>query len=666
MPIFIYAPFSGDIEPADVPGALCHGLINNRCLAGKRSRNNTYFSEMLLVICRKIPNCLYILLGVLSLLPMPLNRSRLRCFRQDCFTATDIVKMIVVVSLSAVSLMLTAATPVSAQLFCPLTYCIPILLAALWFPRQAFRATALLVAGFAIIRVHLSALGFAVDPVMTGLHTMIFFWVFGATTLFSQDAHLAASRCRRIVEETRDARFLCDPETLRVVCASGKCADMFGYAPREFVGIPAEVFWADETGKAWFIEEMKREGYVGNAEMVFYANNGDARRVLLSCRALSPENLFECTVVDTGRLFGENGEFIQSNERLMNLIQQTNDIFFIQDAAGCILHFSWVRASEYGFSPEDIVGKGADAFLPPNLAAQNIELIQKVIEEQKSASYDLDLEIGGVRYTFSVTIAPYNGVDGAFTGVVGSARDTSEVRRQRLACRQLSWEVEQWKGLVTRLAHELRTPLQPLVGYLRMVVEDPGYYGSTKEAEKILKTCLECADQEQAVVERVVELSLLTMDYVDLTVQDIPLRELIETTVSEGGYERSARICNEIPDNVRIPGDPDRLSMAVAGLVANAVKYNEPPENVWIRYARSNANHYIMVCDNGIGIPEDNIESIFEPLHVGDVNQDRKDGSTGLGLTIANKYVQLHGGDITVKSEVGEGSTFTIRIPREV
>ncbi|BBL69155.1 sensor histidine kinase [Methanoculleus chikugoensis] len=588
------------------------------------------------------------------------------CIREDLFTETDIVKMIVVVSFSAISLMLTAATPVNAQLFCPLVYCIPILLVALWFPRQAFWTTTLLVIGFVIIRVYLSGLGFAVDPVMTGLHTMIFFWVFGAATLFSQDSHLAASRCRRIIEDTRNAKFLCDPETLRVVCASRKCADILGYAPRELVGIPAEAFWADETGKAWFIEEMEREGYVGNAEMTFYTHKGDARRVLLSCRVLPSENLFECTVVDTGRLLGENDELIRSNGRLLDLIRQTNDIFFMLDAAGCIVHFTWARAPEYGISPDDLVGKGVDALLPDDLAAQSMERIRKVIGEQKSACHDLDLDIAGTRHTFSISIAPYNGVDGAFTGVVGSARDTSEVRRQRLACRQLSWEVEQWKGLITKLAHELRTPLQPLLGYLRMIVEDPDYYGLTKETEKILKTCLACADQEQAVVERAIELSLLTMDYVDLTVQEIPLRELVAAAVSEGGYGKSALIYNEIPDNVRILGDPDRLSMAVTGLVSNAVKYNEPPEKVWIRYTGSNENHYIMVCDNGIGIPGDIIESIFEPFYIGDARQACTEGSTGLGLSIANKYVKLHGGDITVTSEVGEGSTFTIRIPREV
>jgi PAS domain S-box-containing protein len=597
---------------------------------------------------------------------MPQIRSLLSGFQQDLFTGTDLTKMIVVISFSAVSLMLTAATSMNAQFFFPLTYCIPILFVALWFPRQAFKVTALLVAGFVFIRTYLATLGFAVDFVMTGLHTMIFLWVFGATTLFSQDSHLTASRCRQIFGDTRHARFLCDPATLRVVCASRKCADMLGYAPRELIGIPAEAFWADEAGKTWFIEEMMREGYVGNAEMTFRGHNGEARRVLLSCRLLPLDNLFECTIVDTGGLLSENDALIRSNGRLMDLIQQTNDVFFMQDAAGHILHFAWARASEYGFSPEDLVGKNVDAFLPGDLAAQNRKQIQKVIEEQKSASYDFDIEIKGSRHTFSVTLAPYNGADGAFTGVVGSARDTTEVRCQSLACRQLSWEVGQWKGLVTKLAHELRTPLQPLAGYLRLIVEDPGYYGITKDTEKILRTCLACVEQEIGVVERAVELSLVTMDYVDLTIREIGLRELVDTAISEGKYGQDAQICNEIPENVHIMGDPDRLSMAIAALISNAVKYNEPPVNVWIRYTGSNENHHIMVCDNGIGIPRDIIKSIFEPFYIGDAKRASEGGSTGLGLTIANKYVRLHGGDITVTSEVGEGSTFTIRIPREV
>lgn len=599
---------------------------------------------------------------------MSLDRRLHIFFRENLFTETDIVKMIVLLSFSVVSLMMTAnALESDAYPFYSLIYCIPILLVAVWFPRQGLYVTGLLVAGFALIHLHYMALGFAVDPVVSGLYVATFFWFFGATTLFAQDSRLAVSRYKQLVENANDAKFLCDQKTLRLLCVSRRCADILGYAPHELIGIPAEKFWADETGKTRFIEEMKREGYIGNAEMTFLSRNGDVHAVLLSCRALVPEDLFECTVVDIGKLQDERENLIQSNGHLRRLIHQSNDIFFMQDAAGRILHFSWLCAPEHGISPDDVIGRGVDALLPDDLAAQHMDQVRKVIDEEKSVRYDLDVAMADGHHTFSVTVAPMRGGDGNLIGVMGSARDITEMGRQRLACKQMAWEIDQWKAFVTTMSHELRTPLQPLIGYLQLVVDDPGYYGLAGETEKFLATCLECALQEQTVVERMVELSLLAMDHVDLTIQDVPLRRLIDAAVTGGGYDQEAQIVNEVPEDAHVWGDPDRLSQVVESLVSNAVKYNEPPKKVWIRYTESNKNHYIMVCDNGIGIPPDAVESIFGPFYIGGAEKlNRKGGRIGLGLAIAKKYAQLHGGEITVTSMVGEGSTFTIRMPREV
>lgn len=356
-------------------------------------------------------------------------------------------------------------------------------------------------------------------------------------------------------------------------------------------------------------------------------------------------------------LQGEREDLVRSNERLMELIQQSNDIFFMQDVDGRILHFSWLHAPEHGISPADLIGKGVDALLPDDLSAQHMSWVRSVISERKNACYDLDIELGGVHHTFSVTLAPYTGTDGALIGVVGSARDTTEIRRQRIACRQMAWEVDQWKGLVSNVSHELRTPLQPLIGYLGILADDPEYYGLKGETEKYLRTCLECARQEQAVVERMVKLSLVMTDHIELAIQDIHLRSLINSIISRGGYESEAEIENEIPENAHIWGDPDLLYQALESLISNAVKYNEPPKKVWIRYAGSNNNHYIMVCDNGIGIPADIIGSIFGPLFIGGTQETSHNCvHSGLGLAIAIKYVRLHGGEISVTSEVGEGA----------
>lgn len=599
---------------------------------------------------------------------MPPDRCLSSYFREDLFTETDIVKMIVILSFSAIALMLTAnGLESDAYLFSPLLCCIPILFAVLWFPRHGLQVTALLVAGFALIHLRYVALGFTVDPIVPGLYVVAFFWFFGAMNLFSQHSHLAVSRYKNLVENAHDAKFLCDPETLRLLCASSRFAEVLGYAPHELVGIPAEKFWADGTAKTRFIQEMKKEGYIGNMEMIFLARNGDAHAVLLSCRALVPENLFECTVVDTGNLRSERDDLVQSNGRLRRLIHQSNDIFFMQDTAGRILHFSWMRAPEHNISPDDLIGLGADALLSDDLAVRHMEEVRKVVDTGETAQYNLDLEIAGDRHTFSITIAPMYRGDGGLMGIMGSARDTTEMRRQRLACKQMAWEIDQWKEFVTTMSHELRTPLQPLIGYLQMIVDDPGYYGLSEEIGKYLRTCLLCARQEQAVVERMVELSLLAMDHIELTIREVSLRRLVDSVITGGNYDREAQMSNEISEDVCIWGDPDRLYQVVESLVSNAVKYNVPPKKVRIRYTESNKNHYIMVCDNGIGISSDVIESIFRPFYIGGADKlNRKGGRIGLGLAIANRYIQLHGGEITVTSVVGEGSTFTIRIPREV
>lgn len=592
-------------------------------------------------------------------------------FRENLFTGTDVVKMILLSLFLVISSMMVAdALMADTYTLYPLLFCSLILLIAVWFPREGFRVTALLVAGFALIHLHYALLGFAVDPVVSGLCMVALFGFFGATTLFSydsrrdKDSQRAISRYRHLVENTDEAKFLCDPETLRLLCVSNRYAEILGYAPQELVGVPAGKFMADDACKARFIEEVRRERCVEDMKMTFLARNGDVHAVLLSCQTLVPEEILMCRVIDPCRQQGEHRGHIHPNNPLWQVIQQSNDIFFMQDTTGRIIHFSWMRAPEYGISPEELIGKDIATLLPDDQAARHMSRIQKVIDGQEMARYNLDLVIAGVHHTFSVTITPVHGADSSLIGIMGSARDIIETRRQRLACKQIAWEINQWKEFITTMSHELRTPLQPLTGYLQLIVDDPEYYGLSGEMESYLNTCLRCAEQEKVVVERMIELSLFAMEHVELTIQEVSLRHLTDDVITDGGYDQEAEIWNNIPENVRLWGDPDRLYLVVESLIANAVKYNRPPKKVWVDYRKSNKNHYIVVRDTGIGIPQDLRDSITRPFHIGDAEKrNRKGGQTSPGLAFANKYIQLHGGEITVTGREGEGTTFTIRIP---
>ena len=109
--------------------------------------------------------------------------------------------------------------------------------------------------------------------------------------------------------------------------------------------------------------------------------------------------------------------------------------------------------------------------------------------------------------------------------------------------------------------------------------------------------------------------------------------------------------------------DEVKISLAITNLVENAIKYNK--EGGWV-HVSLNADHkycYIEVADSGMGIPEESVEHIFERFYRVDKSHSREIGGTGLGLAIARGAVVMHRGAIKVYSQLGEGTTFTIRIP---
>jgi signal transduction histidine kinase len=114
-------------------------------------------------------------------------------------------------------------------------------------------------------------------------------------------------------------------------------------------------------------------------------------------------------------------------------------------------------------------------------------------------------------------------------------------------------------------------------------------------------------------------------------------------------------------DQVTVEGDRDQLKQMVLNLVENAVKYTPSGGEVRLSFGQEDGSAYVRVEDNGPGIPEDMLPHIFERFYRGDHRS--KMGGTGLGLAIADRIARSHGGSIGVDSKVGEGSTFTVRLP---
>ncbi|WP_265582163.1 sensor histidine kinase [Methanofollis aquaemaris] len=227
-------------------------------------------------------------------------------------------------------------------------------------------------------------------------------------------------------------------------------------------------------------------------------------------------------------------------------------------------------------------------------------------------------------------------------------------------------EAARWQDFTTTAAHELRTPLQPVLGYLSLLLDDRDHYGVGDEAARMLGVCLENIDRERRIVNRMLELSLLDSGEMKSRPAEVDLAALVEEVLDRPDFTSRATFRVSVPEGMTVLVDREQFFQVLEGLVSNAVEYSEGPGLVEISCGQEGRRQWVRVRDNGPGIDPAKQSMIFEPFSIGDGEVlSRRYGRMGLGLPIAERYARQNGGRIEVKSAPGEGSTFTIVLEAE-
>jgi len=249
----------------------------------------------------------------------------------------------------------------------------------------------------------------------------------------------------------------------------------------------------------------------------------------------------------------------------------------------------------------------------------------------------------------------------AVTGVL------NDITARIIAEEALQRELARKNDFVTIAAHELRTPLQPVYSYLDLMLTDPELYGLNDLGKKTAMQLKWSVDHEIAVVNRILDLSTLRIERREITpmLREFSPRRLVELVLRSHRMRSDAEIEVAIPEDVTVTSDVDYVYGILSELCSNAVQYSKPRRKITIGYRDAGDAAEISVQDNGIGIPPDEMQHIFRPFYIVDApNQSRKYGRMGLGLTLAVERAELLGGGIDAASEVGKGSTFTVRLPK--
>ena len=256
-------------------------------------------------------------------------------------------------------------------------------------------------------------------------------------------------------------------------------------------------------------------------------------------------------------------------------------------------------------------------------------------------------------------------------GAVAIIEDISEDRQAEEQLRvalEKAWEADRIKSaFLATMSHELRTPLNSIIGFTGIMLQ--GLAGPLNEEQHKQMSMVQNSSRHLlALINDVLDISKIEAGQLELTCAPFELRsslEKIHKIVTPMAEQKKIALQLEIADNVgEIATDQRRFEQVVLNLLSNAIKFTDQGR-ITVSCVKDNDFYRLTFTDTGIGMREEELDTIFQPFHQIDTGLARKHEGTGLGLSICRKIVDLMGGTIDVASKSGQGSTFTVRIPQQ-
>jgi len=279
------------------------------------------------------------------------------------------------------------------------------------------------------------------------------------------------------------------------------------------------------------------------------------------------------------------------------------------------------------------------------------EAFNRALDDRISSEIKIDLIESG-RRRYDVFISPIE-LDGRLHAI-GVFYDVTRVERLERVRQEF----------LSNISHELRTPLTSILAFVETL--ENGGIDDAENNLRFLGIIRRNAERMHSLIADILELSMIEAGNVSIQTKPVRLRSLVEevcTALSSKAAERSVKLVNSVLAGVPASADPVRLEQMLTNLVDNAIKFNRPGGSVTISAVSAPEKTSISVSDTGEGIMPDHLPRVFERFYRADRGRTREIGGTGLGLAIVKHLARLHGGEVSVASEPGKGTAFTIELP---
>jgi PAS domain S-box-containing protein len=480
-------------------------------------------------------------------------------------------------------------------------------------------------------------------------------------------------KLRNFIDYTYDWEYLVESNG-RISYVSPSVERITGYKMDEFLDNPTllseivhpddipinqnHIHGASENIQFRIVDKNNQIHWIEHTCQMVYDNNGLQLGIRVSNRDITERKTYEL-------------ENIASKLKIEELYNNAPCGYHSANKNGVIINMNATELAWLGYSREEVIGKLKIIDIGSAKSVEVAkELFPKLIKtgSVNNTRVELLTKNGDLLPVITNSKAVYD-EEGNFLYSLTTVFDRSEINRieeELKKARENADIANKAKSdFLSKMSHELRTPLNAIIvlsGVLdrtligKIPIEEHGYLNIIERSGKNL---LE-------MINDLLDISRIESGLVELDFKCVDLNKTITDTIdlmNPLAIGKNIELIYRKPDTERyLTSDEDKIKHILQNLISNAIKFTDEG-HVEISISRIGESYLIKVSDTGIGMEESNLESIFDEFRQADSTTTRRYGGTGLGLAIVKKYVELLGGNVLVKSQVGKGSTFTVEIP---